>query len=213
MKSKYNQIIWSEDKIIYIRQNYLTIPIKQMAPILGVSSTAIRSKLKKMGLVIPSHILQQRKKLSWFKPGHSTHTKGKKWHEIRTPEAQKRCLQTAFKKGNKPHNTKPVGTINTRIDKNGNPYQWIKLSDRNWQHLHRYIWEKTNGPVPRGHVIRFKDGNQLNCKIENLECLTMKENMLSNSHINYPPELLKTIKLKNKINRKIKKYEQQSQHS
>ena len=40
---------------------------------------------------------------------------------------------------------------------------------------HHYIWEKTNGPIPKGYSIHHIDGNKLNNKIENLEMLTHSE--------------------------------------
>lgn len=36
---------------------------------------------------------------------------------------------------------------------------------------HRYLWEQHNGSIPAGYKVYFKDGNQLNCRIDNLECL------------------------------------------
>ena len=41
--------------------------------------------------------------------------------------------------------------------------------------LHRLIWEKANGPIPKNHVIHHRDGNKLNNSIENLECLSQAE--------------------------------------
>lgn len=38
--------------------------------------------------------------------------------------------------------------------------------------LHRYVWEKNNGPIPPGYHIHHKDGNKLNSEISNLECLS-----------------------------------------
>ncbi len=39
------------------------------------------------------------------------------------------------------------------------------------KYLHRYIYAKANGAIPRGHQIRHKDGNPLNNDIANLECV------------------------------------------
>ena len=39
-------------------------------------------------------------------------------------------------------------------------------------YLHHVIWMEHNGPIPPGHKVAFKDGNHLNCAIENLELLT-----------------------------------------
>lgn len=39
----------------------------------------------------------------------------------------------------------------------------------------KYIWEKANGPVPKGHVLILKDGDPLNLKLDNLELITRAE--------------------------------------
>lgn len=43
--------------------------------------------------------------------------------------------------------------------------------------LHRLIWEKAYGPIPKGHHIHHKDGNRLNNSIENLECISHEEHL------------------------------------
>jgi hypothetical protein len=35
--------------------------------------------------------------------------------------------------------------------------------------LHREVWERKNGPVPRTHVLRFLDGDKTRCTHQNLE--------------------------------------------
>ena len=39
-------------------------------------------------------------------------------------------------------------------------------------YLHRYVWEKHNGPIPKGCHIHHIDGNPLNNDISNLRCVT-----------------------------------------
>ena len=41
--------------------------------------------------------------------------------------------------------------------------------------LHRYIWEKYNGPIPEGYEIHHIDRNKLNNDISNLTILTTKD--------------------------------------
>lgn len=41
--------------------------------------------------------------------------------------------------------------------------------------LHRYIWEKHNGPIPEGYDVHHIDGNKLNNDISNLIMLTPSE--------------------------------------
>jgi len=39
-------------------------------------------------------------------------------------------------------------------------------------YLHRYVWEQTNGPIPKKHHIHHKDENTGNNSLENLELAT-----------------------------------------
>lgn len=40
---------------------------------------------------------------------------------------------------------------------------------------HRLIWEEAYGPIPVGHVIHHRNGNRLDNRLENLQCLTQSE--------------------------------------
>lgn len=74
-------------------------------------------------------------------------------------------IKTQFKKGQKPHNYKPVGS--ERVNADG--YVDVKIADPNkWKAKHRLLWEKENGPIPKGHVIIFGDGNRRNFQQDNL---------------------------------------------
>jgi hypothetical protein len=46
--------------------------------------------------------------------------------------------------------------------------------------LKRYIWEQHRGKIPRGYVVRYKDDNPARCVLENLECISRKENAARN---------------------------------
>lgn len=76
--------------------------------------------------------------------------------------------KTSFKKGQMPHNWVPVGS--ERITKDG--YIQIKIQEgkqqHNWRGKHILIWEKHNGPLPKGNAIIFGDGNNRNFDINNL---------------------------------------------
>jgi len=63
-----------------------------------------------------------------------------------------------------------------------------------------------HGPIPRGMVIIFKDGNSMNCELSNLEMITMKDNMLRNSYATIPEDLREIVKLKNKLTKKIQEH-------
>jgi len=91
---------------------------------------------------------------------------------------------TQFKKGQHPVNTLHDGVITIRLDhpkdRNGRPYQWVRIGLGKWVMFHRWFWEQANGPVPKGHVIIFRDSDTMNCSIENLKCITMRENLARN---------------------------------
>jgi hypothetical protein len=135
-----------------------------------------------------------------FSKGSVPSNKGKKQIAYMSVEAIERTKATRFKKGNVPQNKKEIG--HQRITKDG--YVEVKVAEPNrFVLLHRWIWKIWNGPIPKGHIIIFKDGNKQNCAIENLEIITMKENVLRNSIERYPPELKKIMRLQGKLKRVI----------
>lgn len=86
--------------------------------------------------------------------------------------------RTSFYKGQPPTNYKPIGS--ERVTKDG--YIQIKISDPNkWELKHRVIWEKENGPLPRGHAIIFADGNKLNLDINNFILVTRAQLLIMNT--------------------------------
>lgn len=89
-----------------------------------------------------------------------------------------------FKKGNQPANTLHDGaiTIRTDRDKNGRvfKYKYIRVAKGKWELYHRYVWKLLFGSIPLGNVIIFKDGDSMNCAIDNLECITKAENARRN---------------------------------
>lgn len=102
-----------------------------------------------------------------FKPGHIPPNKGKKGVGGWEP--------TQFKKGNRPANWMPIGT--ERLNPDG--YLDIKVRDgqlqNNWRQKHILVWEKANGPLPKGHAIIFGDGDRMNTNLENLILVTRRQ--------------------------------------
>lgn len=109
-----------------------------------------------------------------FQPNHQTWNKGKRMPS----EVRKKIAHTWFKTGHKPHTTKHDGATSWRQDvKTGIYYKYIRVSEANWVHYHRWLWEKHKGPVPKGYLVAFKDGDQTNLTIENLECISRAEHI------------------------------------
>lgn len=166
-----------------IKERYLTVPIKTLARQLGVSDTLVKCRLKHFGLIIPVEIIEQRKRDSYIKSGNIPVNKGKKWSEYLTPEQQEKSLRTTFKKGDIPHNAyNEIGKVVIRAKKDGTEkYKYLCIKLGEWVLYHQHIWVQHFGEIPEKHVIRFKDGDPMNCDIQNLECVTMAENLRLNS--------------------------------
>ena len=148
-----------------------------------------------------------------FKKGQTPPNKGKKQTEFMSKEAIEKTKATRFRKGIVPHNHKPIGY--ERINRDG--YIEVKVRDekytRNFELKHRLIWEKHFGPIPESHNIQFKDGNKLNCKIENLYMISRAEQVSTENTIHrYPSELKTAIRRMNKLQKQIKEYEQTNKH-
>lgn len=203
--------IHNHDK--YISENYLTVPVKRMAKIINRSSCYVSGRLKKLGLVVPVEIIEQRKNDTRIKPGNIPKNKGKKQTEFMSAEQILNSSNTRFKKGNIPHNAVNVkdGDVVVRVSRKGNHYKWIRVSLGSWKMYHVHLWEQTYGPIPEGKIVVFKDKNTMNTIIENLECITREELMLRNSIHKFPEEIKKTIKVVSLITRQINKYEKQNQ--
>jgi hypothetical protein len=134
-----------------------------------------------------------------YKPGHIPANKGKKM----SPEVYDKVKVSMFKKGNRPNNWKPDGSVVERIDSTGRKYLHYKVKDSHWILYHHKIWTDVNGPIPKGCILRFKDGDSFNCVLDNLELISMVDNMNKNTIQRFPQEIQEVIKLKSKLKRKI----------
>lgn len=86
--------------------------------------------------------------------------------------------RTSFKKGQVPHNHKPIG----HEYKNTQGYIMIKVAEpRKFELKHRHVWQQANGTIPARHVIRFLDNDRANCSLDNLVCVPVEVNGKVNS--------------------------------
>lgn len=134
-----------------------------------------------------------------FEKGRVPYNKGKKLPNMPENSGQ-------FKKGNKPPNYLPVGTINFTTD--GYPKE--KIADPNkWVLKHRKVWEDNFGPIPEGYSVCFLDGDKTNYDISNLILLSNEElaRMNQNNYFSTDPELTKLGAGITKLSRKIKQQE------
>jgi hypothetical protein len=151
-----------------------------------------------------------------FKPGLVPANKGLRrpgWHAGRMRETQ-------FKKGRparEARNYVPIGT--EKIDPKRNVLMRKVTDDpsifpvKRWRPVHVLVWEAVHGPVPPGHMVRFRDGMKTYdaalITLDRLELVTLAENMRRNTIWNrYPREVAEVMQLsgalKRKINRRLK---------
>jgi hypothetical protein len=143
-----------------------------------------------------------------FEKGSSPANKGKSWDDFMEPESQKSCRRTCFKKGHRPHNSRPVGS--EVVHKDG--YVWVKVAEPNkCRQKQRLVWEEAHGKIPSGMFITFLDENPQNCALDNLALISKEENgILNKSGFRFDdPDLTKTgvaiSKLKAMTTKKEKK--------
>jgi len=190
-----------------IRERYPFEPTKKIADDLGLSESSVYNRAFAMGIKKDPVYLRSTQfppgylggKATQFQKGQTPPNKGQKMSK----DLYQKVAKTMFKKGNKPMNTQPIGTIHQRRDTGGKMYQYIKLADSKWEQLNRYTWEQHNGPIPKGMVIVYKDGDYMNNDIANLLMITKKENMARNTIQRLPKELQQVMRLKCKLIKKI----------
>lgn len=116
--------------------------------------------------------------------------------------------KTSFKKGDAPHNTKPLGSITKIQDSNGYWYAHIKIAEPNkWQMLHAYIWEQEHGKIPKGYCVIFKDRDTENMSLDNLMLVSRSElARLNQKYVAIDPSLrevaLQVVKIQNAVIKK-----------
>lgn len=103
----------------------------------------------------------------------------KPWNKGNKGQYFKGCEKTWFKKGHAPVNYRPVGSERINVD----GYTEIKIKDPNkWTLKHKFVWEKVNGPVPKGFAVIFADGNKANFEIDNLLLVSRKQLLVLNNN-------------------------------
>lgn len=167
-----------------IKKLYLEMPIKRLARHIGIGDTALMLSMKRLNLVIPREIIEQRIADARIKKGNTPVNKGKKQVDYMSPEQIAKTAATRFKKGQTNHNSLYDGCIRVRHDhpeRGGKPHKYIRISKGVWKELQHYNWEQVNGPIPKGHILACLDGDPLNCDPSNWELITMGENARRNS--------------------------------
>lgn len=185
----------------YLIENIPTKSYKQLAKEIGRGANVTLKRLHELG---QSEVLLKKSYKSRFVKGMVPTNKGVPITEWMSPESIEKCKASRFKKGQIPHNAYPDGTEFIR-DYKGVPYWMIKVPGiKKLQFKHRYLWEQKHGPIPKGYILRFKDGNTLNIDLDNLMMITRTENLVRNSKFCPAEELIPTTIKLIQLNKLIK---------
>jgi hypothetical protein len=155
-----------DERLDIIKMQYDKIPSRHVAKLVGKSRTYVLNRMKILGLVVPEEIKEKFRYCTQFVKGQSP------MYRLTGAEG----MATRFKKGHIPKNTLHDGAISLRTDNRGVMNYHIRVGLGKWEYLSRYIWRQHNGAIPEGCVITYKDGDTLNCVIDNLEMITRGEN-------------------------------------
>lgn len=168
-KGSYTEV-YPEHIVRYIADNHHGIGPKTMAQLLNETFGTAYTHCQLKGYYA-NHDLNSGL-TGRFEKGHIPPNKGRKGYCA--PGAEK----GHFKTGHTPHNKTPVGTVRVKSD----GYLWQKIGEgsREWRQLSHILWEQANGPIPEGCRLIYKDGNKLNCVLDNLALVTLEENAVMN---------------------------------
>jgi hypothetical protein len=210
--------LWSAADDARLRRLYPDTPTVALAQRLRRSLTSVYARASLLGVVKSEaylagpHACRLRRgdhvgAAFRFRPGHQPANKG-----LRRPGwASGRMRETQFKRGERngvaARRWMPIGS--TRVC---DGYVYRKVSDVpavpwtvNWKQEHLLVWERAHGPVPRGHVIAFRNGDQTDSRLDNLECITRRELMARNTVHNLPQPIAQAVQLLGALQRQIRR--------
>lgn len=123
-------------------------------------------------------ILSRRNKGKHFSPGTEFKKGQIPWNK--GLKGIRLSRKSEFKRGHRPQNWKPVGTITIRTEGKKNPnktfrkVRWIKITEPNiWVPYSRYVvMKKRKREIPKGMIVLHQDYDSLNDDAQNLLLIT-----------------------------------------
>lgn len=169
--------LWSKEEEQFLRTHYPDLSNAELARLLGRRESQIKSKSDRMRLnKSKQYISAVNKAPNAGKFGHRPPwNKGMKGVFFGSTFGQ-------FRPKNKPHNDKGDGALSIRWEKDtGRPIIIYRVSAKKWIPYAHHVFASYYGEVPKGMIVRFRNGNRLDFRLENLELLSKRANYLRNS--------------------------------
>jgi len=165
---------WTPEMEEKVRELFKTKTRTEIAAIMNLTEQQVHNRCHHLGLKL-SEEERARRNRKFLSKG---------WGWNKGLKGLKNNSSTKFKKGQPSHNHKTKGTIIKLTDKRtGRAYLKIKIEEPNkWIELHRYLWIRRHGEIPKGMMIVFKNGNSLDCRLGNLKMISMGDNVRRNAN-------------------------------
>lgn len=167
---------WTAEEDRLLRAIYPDHDNEYVAVYLHRSRCSVMARARVLGLRKRPEVYEALHRKGQFRKGQAPANKGRKIETWMSAESIERSKQGRFKKGefraDNP-SSRPDGWEKVYAD----GYVWMKVSGGKRRAKHRWVWEQAHGPIPKGMVIRFKDGDRTNCALENLFMVSQAENL------------------------------------
>lgn len=191
---------WNKTESEELTKLYPTTLAKDLAKHFNCKVYQIYNRANKLGLHKDQEWLMSYYKENYKGHEHTQFQKGIKAWNKGMKGLQIGGVETQFKKGQTPHNTKPIGYRSFRDG------YLVEKVEKGFEFVHVLLWKQHNGEIPKGMFVVFKDKNKNNIHIDNLEIIIRVEHMRRNHIQNLPKELKEVIQLKKSLTRKINSY-------
>lgn len=217
-----NPTHWTPEQVSTLRKLYPDLTAETVAREIGRSLRSVHQKAAALGIgksdafkqsflsgrIRAAHI-DPRMTATRFQPGLTPWNKGVKGSVGLHPN----CRPTQFKPGNKPQQQLPIGSYRISTSK-GLPRLEQKTSETpgsphlRWTPVSRMVWERHHGPVPKGHIVIFKEAKLAttdlqSITVDKLICISRAENARRNHAYTRYPEVARLIQLKGAIARQV----------
>lgn len=182
--------IWTNKEITLLKRLFANTLTKDIAERLGCSESKINHKAYSLGLKKSEEFKKKiAREMGLRMCNHPAMTKNRFRkgvllpHQFMAPKGYHipGSEKNWFPKGHLPANTLHDGAIVIRTYSSGKEQKWIRISKAKWQELQRYKWEKKYGKIPKGMILRSKNGDSLDCRLSNWELINRAKNCELNS--------------------------------
>lgn len=167
--------MWTEEDDAYMMQHFPATPDAVLAEQLGRSLPSVKMRARKLKL---------RKAADYQQPGR-IQPGDKPWNAGLKGLVIKGTEKSQFKSGNMPASAIALAYYDGQVlpkkhVKDSCHYNYRRVAKGEWVRNNRYEWEKVNGPIPRGMLLRCKTVDTLNDDPSNWELMTRKEHGVLN---------------------------------